>query len=162
LENLRRGAGEGYFLNRRSQVRFLPTARAALAQWIEQRLSITAGADNSRRKKFRCGEGARYFDPKRALRCKSERLRTRNPPASREAVAQPNHASRSFPPDKMPGWRGEELLRLTTMWGCRSATLLNYSSRLAFGRRESRTSRRFAPGDGKPLEWRRKKNCLCA
>jgi hypothetical protein len=49
----------------------------------------------------------------------------------------------------MPGWRGEELLHSTMMWGSCPATLLDYSSRLAFGRRESRTSRRFAPGDGK-------------
>jgi hypothetical protein len=33
-----------------------------------------------------------------------------------------------------------------TTWGCGPATLLDYSSRLDVGRRESRTSRRFAPG----------------
>jgi hypothetical protein len=36
-----------------------------------------------------------------------------------------------------------------TTWGCGPATLIDYSSRLNVGRRESRTSRRFAPGLGK-------------
>lgn len=36
-----------------------------------------------------------------------------------------------------------------TTWGCRPATLIDYSSRLNVGRREPRTSRRFAPGQGK-------------
>lgn len=36
-----------------------------------------------------------------------------------------------------------------TTWGCGPATLIDYSSRLNAGRRESRTSRRFAPGLGK-------------
>jgi len=38
-----------------------------------------------------------------------------------------------------------------TTWGHGPTTLIDYSSRLNFGRRESRTSRRFAPGPG--TEW---------
>jgi hypothetical protein len=92
-----------------------------------------------------------------------QRLRVQIPPAAQAAVAQlAEQWQNTWAADSrrkkvrcgegalyLPGWRGEELLRSTMMWGSCPATLLDYSSRFAFGRRESRTSRRFAPGDGK-------------
>jgi hypothetical protein len=47
---LRRGEGTGYIGIRRLQVRLLPAAQAAVAQWIEQRTNTWA--DDSRRRKF--------------------------------------------------------------------------------------------------------------
>ena len=47
------------------------------------------------------------------------------------------------------------------MWDCCPTALLDYSSRLEFGRRESRTSRRFAPGLWKSRQgWRSYKELL--
>ena len=60
--------------------------------------------------------------------------------------AADKYLGRSFPPQELPGWRGEELLRLSHDEGLWPPTLIDYSSRLKIGRRESRTSRRFAPG----------------
>jgi hypothetical protein len=50
LWSLRRGEGTGYIGIRRLQVRLLPAARAAVAQWIERRTNTWA--DDSRRRKF--------------------------------------------------------------------------------------------------------------
>lgn len=105
-KSLRRGEGAGYIGIRRLQVRLLPAAQAAVAQWIEQRTNTWAA--DSRRKSCRDGAEKSYF------------------------VCQ-------------------------TTWGCGPATLIDYSARLDVGRREPRTSRRFAPGLGKQRQgWRRK------
>jgi len=99
---LRRGEGTGYIGIRRLQVRLLSAARAAVAQWIEQRTNTWAA--DSRRKSCRDGEEKSYF------------------------ICQ-------------------------TTWGCGPATLIDYSSRLDVGRREPRTSRRFAPGLEETPSW---------
>lgn len=91
---------------------------------------------------IRCGEGARYFDPNRALWCEPERLRFRRSLASREAVAQANlrgpavptgeRTARSGCATEMPGWRREELLRLSHDVGLTPRNSARFSSRRKF------------------------------
>jgi hypothetical protein len=106
---------------------------------------------------FRCGEGARYFDPESAP------VQIGEVAVSKPACFARSSSSSKWTRPIVPAGRGKRTGRnacptrcrdgaeksyfvCQTTWGFGPATLIDYSSRLKVGRRESRTSRRFAPG----------------
>ena len=106
---------------------------------------------------FRCGESARYFHQERPGD-EPGRIADKEPRLLRKKQKlKPTHAGQSFPPERKRHKLKSVLQRCRdgaeksyfvchTTWGSGPATLLDFPPGESFGRRESRTSRRFAPG----------------
>ena len=139
LKSLRRGEGAGYFdkpITTRLRVRIPPTTQVVVAQWTERWIGpgppipaakncavVKAGASSATERAFlrsalktsgrlfpaqdfRCGESASFI--RRALRG-SERSGC----DSRASLATLATLGLVVPTGEMPGWRREELLRLS-------------------------------------------------
>src|SRR5579859_5912054 len=106
--NLWRGEGTDYIAP--AVAGSSPVSGASRCSSIGRAMANIRAVD-SRHKRFRRGEGARYFC-QRAVRRTPERVRLRNPLALRRPIfgsvalkqkLKPTHASRSFPPEQDAG-----------------------------------------------------------
>lgn len=155
LKSLRRGEGAGYFdkpITTRLRVRIPPTTQVVVAQWTERWIGpgppipaarncavVKAGASSATERAFlrsalktsgrlfpaqdfRCGESASFI--RRALRG-SERSGC----DSRASLATLATLGLVVPTGEMPGWRREELLRLSHDVGLTPRNSARFSSR---------------------------------